>query len=126
VAAELLSKRLKLLLHLDTLPSREGPTAKSWMLARLMAAGLAQRLCSLLARFPPWGYVLLPIAERNPRTHSPWSRFRMTLWAMRGAVLGKGPWLLIQSEDNLDRLRNSPRQRRLVSHDLHEQLPLFK
>ena len=50
----------------------------------------------------------------------------MTLWAMRGAVLGKGPWLLIQNEDNLDRLRNSPRQRRLVSHDLHEQLTLFK
>jgi hypothetical protein len=45
---------------------------------------------------------------------------------MRGAVLGKGPWLLIRSDDHLDRLRNSPRQRRLVSHDLYEQLPLFK
>ncbi len=55
----------------------------------------------------------------------------MTLWALRGAVLGKGPWLLIRSEKNLDRLRNSPRKRALISDDLsrgiHEfsQLPLF-
>ena len=50
----------------------------------------------------------------------------MTLWAMRGAILGKGPWLLIRNEDNLERLRNSPRNRPLLSHDLHEQLPLFR
>ena len=49
----------------------------------------------------------------------------MTLWAMRGAVLGKGPWLLIRHSDNLDRLRNSPRKRRLTSHDL-QQMTLFK
>src|SRR5271154_2512251 len=41
---ELLFKRLKSLLHFDTLPSRQGPTAKSWMLARFIAAALAQRL----------------------------------------------------------------------------------
>ena len=35
----------------------------------------------------------------------------MTLWALRGAVLGRGAWLLIRSEKNLDRLRNSPRAR---------------
>ena len=39
---------------------------------------------------------------------------------MRAAVLGKGPWLLIRNEKNLDRLRNSPRKRRLVTHDLKE------
>jgi hypothetical protein len=50
----------------------------------------------------------------------------MTLWAMRGAILGKGPWLLIRNDDNLDRLCNSPRKRRLVSHDLYEQINLFK
>jgi hypothetical protein len=50
----------------------------------------------------------------------------MTLWAMRGAILGKGPWLLIRNEENLDRLRNSPRRRRLVSHELNQQLTLFK
>ena len=42
----------------------------------------------------------------------------MVLWALRGAILGKGPWLLIRSEKNLNRLRNSPRKRELVSHEL--------
>jgi len=42
----------------------------------------------------------------------------MTLWALRVAILGKGPWLLIRSEENLDRLRNSPRKRPLVSDQL--------
>ena len=54
----LLFKRLKSLLHLDTLPSREGPTAKSWMLARLIAAGLAQRLVQPNGPLSPWGYRL--------------------------------------------------------------------
>jgi hypothetical protein len=55
----------------------------------------------------------------------------MTLWALRAAVLGKGAWLLIHSEQHLDRLRNTPRKRRLTSHDLGEgiqelsQLSLF-
>jgi Transposase DDE domain len=55
---ELLFKRLKSLLHLDTLPSREGPTAKSWMLARLIAAALAQRLVPPSGPLSPWGYEL--------------------------------------------------------------------
>jgi hypothetical protein len=55
---ELLFKRLKSLLHLDALPSREGPTAKSWMLARLIAAGLAQRLVQPCGPLSPWGYRL--------------------------------------------------------------------
>jgi hypothetical protein len=50
----------------------------------------------------------------------------MTLWAMRSAVLGKGPWLLIRNEENLDRLRNSPRKRGIVTHYLNEQMLLFK
>ena len=55
----------------------------------------------------------------------------MTLWALRGAILGKGPWLLIHSEKHLDRLRNTPRKRNLTSHELGEgiqemsQLPYF-
>jgi len=64
---ELLFKRLKSLLHLDTLPSREGPTAKSWMLARLIAAALAQRLVEPSGPLSPWGYELRP----NCRTESP-------------------------------------------------------
>jgi len=55
---ELLFKRLKSLLHLDTLPSRQGPTAKSWMLARLVAAALAQRLVQPSGPLSPWGYQL--------------------------------------------------------------------
>lgn len=55
---ELLFKRLKSLLHLDTLPSRQGPTAKSWMLARLLAAALAQRLVQPSGPLSPWGYQL--------------------------------------------------------------------
>ena len=60
---ELLFKRLKSLLHLDTLPSREGPTAKSWMLARLIAAGLAQRLVQPSGPLSPWGYELRSNSE---------------------------------------------------------------
>jgi hypothetical protein len=55
---ELLFKRLKSLLHLDALPSREGPTARSWMLARLIAAALAQRLVQPCGPLSPWGYEL--------------------------------------------------------------------
>jgi IS4 transposase len=62
---ELLFKRLKSLLHLDTLPSRQGPTAKSWMLARLLAAALAQKLVQPSGPFSPWGYEL-----RKERIHA--------------------------------------------------------
>jgi hypothetical protein len=41
---ELLFKRLKSLLHIDALPTRDGPTAKSWILARLLAATVAQKM----------------------------------------------------------------------------------
>jgi hypothetical protein len=57
---ELLFKRLKSLLYLDTLPSRQGPTAKSWMLARLLAAALAQRLVEPNGPLSPWGYQVRP------------------------------------------------------------------
>jgi hypothetical protein len=55
---ELLFKRLKSQLHLDTLPSRNGPTAKSWMLARLVAAALAQKIMTPSGALSPWGYPL--------------------------------------------------------------------
>jgi hypothetical protein len=55
---ELAFKRLKSLLHLDALPSRQGPTAKSWMLARLLAAALAQKLVQPAGPLSPWGYEL--------------------------------------------------------------------
>jgi hypothetical protein len=59
---EWLFKRLKSLLHLDTLPSRQGPTAKSWMLSRLLAAALAQRLVQPSGPLSPWGYRFQPEA----------------------------------------------------------------
>jgi len=65
---ELLFKRLKSLLHLDTLPSREGPTAKSWMLARLIAAALAQQLVQPAGPLSPWGYVVRGPAQTAGRT----------------------------------------------------------
>jgi hypothetical protein len=55
---ELAFKRLKSLLHLDALPSRDGPTARSWLLSRLLAAALAQRLAQPNGPFSPWGYQL--------------------------------------------------------------------
>jgi hypothetical protein len=71
---ELLFKRLKSLLHLDALPSREGPTAKSWMLARLIAAALAQLLVQPAGPLSPWGYVLRgtgPVSEgQNEPAHA--------------------------------------------------------
>ena len=55
----------------------------------------------------------------------------MTLWALRVAILGAGPWLVIRSEKNLDRLRNTSRKRDLTSDALNRgvhqfsHLPLF-
>lgn len=57
---ELLFKRLKSLLHINALPTRQGPTARSWMLARLLAAALAQKLVRPAGPFSPWGYELRP------------------------------------------------------------------
>jgi len=62
---ELFFKRLKSQLHLDTLPSRQGPTARSWMLARFLAAALAQELVQPAGPLSPWGYQLRP-----PRLHA--------------------------------------------------------
>jgi hypothetical protein len=63
---ELLFKRLKSLLHWDTLPSRQGPTAKSWMLARFLAAALAQRLVEPNGPLSPWGYEIR--SQQQPRS----------------------------------------------------------
>jgi hypothetical protein len=57
---ELLFKRLKSQLHLDRLPARPGATAKAWLLARLIAAALADRLQDATGALSPWGYALPP------------------------------------------------------------------
>ena len=66
---ELLFKRLKSLLHIDALHSQQGPTAKSWILARLIAAALAQKLVPPSGPLSPWGYEL----RVNPAKASPQS-----------------------------------------------------
>jgi hypothetical protein len=50
---ELFFKRLKSLLHLDELPTRDGPTARAWIWAKLVLASLAVLLAH--ERFSPWG-----------------------------------------------------------------------
>ncbi len=57
---ELEFKRLKSLLHLDALPTRNGPTAASWILARILAAILIEKLLRTSEDFSPWGYRLYP------------------------------------------------------------------
>lgn len=53
---ELFFKRLKTLLWLDRLPAKPGPTARSWILAKLLTAILAQSLTLPNSGFSPWGY----------------------------------------------------------------------
>jgi hypothetical protein len=55
---ELLFKRLKSILGLSELRTRAGPTARSWLLARFLAAALAQKLVRPAGPLSPWGYRL--------------------------------------------------------------------
>jgi hypothetical protein len=52
---ELLFKRMKSLLHLDALPTKDGPTSKSWLLVRFVAAALAQKMIRPAGPFFPCG-----------------------------------------------------------------------
>jgi len=54
---ELLFKRLKSLLHLDALPTKDGPTSKSWLLGRLLAAAIAQTLVNPTGLFSPQQFI---------------------------------------------------------------------
>jgi hypothetical protein len=55
---ELLFKRLKSLLDFDRLPARTDPLARAWLLARLLAAVLIERLLYVEPALSPWGYRL--------------------------------------------------------------------
>ena len=50
---ELLFKRLKSLLDLKELPTRKGPTARSWLLLKFLTAAVAQQMLTPLESFPP-------------------------------------------------------------------------
>ncbi len=53
---ELLFKRLKSLLGLSKLPTRSGPTARSWLVSRFLAAAMAQKFVRPTGPLSPWGY----------------------------------------------------------------------
>ncbi len=64
---ELFFKRLKSQLHMDALPERSGPTARSWMLAKLPAAALARKLTQPSGPLSPWGYGVLQVGVHPQR-----------------------------------------------------------
>lgn len=55
---ELAFKRLKSLLHLDQLPARDPPLARSFLFAKLLAALLVEDFTDRFLAFFPWGYRL--------------------------------------------------------------------
>jgi hypothetical protein len=59
---ELLFKRLKSLLHLDHLRARDPDLAQTYLLAKILAALLAEELLDRAAAFSPWAYQLVPTA----------------------------------------------------------------
>ena len=108
---ELLFKRLKSLLHLDALPSRRGPQQGVGCLRAYWQPHWPRNCCSPRARFRPGAANCGPDARRKGCTHSAWSRFRMAPWAMRVVILGRGPWVMVDNENHLERLANPPRRR---------------
>jgi hypothetical protein len=51
---ELMFKRLKSLLHLDALPTKRGPTSKTWLLIRFLGAAIAKKMVRPAGPFPLW------------------------------------------------------------------------
>jgi hypothetical protein len=103
---ELVFKRLKSLTGLHALKSREGPTARPWILGKLLLAAMAQRLVRPAGPCdkPAGGYAA---AHR----HSAWSRLRVAYDAVCQIILGDAVLRLVASEENLRRLMNTPRKR---------------
>ncbi len=66
---ELFFKRLKSLLDLDELPTRDGPSARPWIWAKLLLATLATLTGH--ERFSPWGYPTLALEEDRYRHLDP-------------------------------------------------------
>ena len=105
---ELVFKRLKSLMDLDELRSRhQGPTAKSWILGKLLAAALAQRMLTPDEDSSP-GDIPSKWDEHQP---SLWSEFRMAFLALQRLVLGIGALSAIRIQEYRIRLRASPRKR---------------
>lgn len=61
---ELVFKRLKSLLDLDTLPARDPDLARCWIYAKIIAALLLEDMARPVADSPPWGQAFrLPVAH---------------------------------------------------------------
>jgi hypothetical protein len=76
---ELFFKRLKSLLNLDELPTRDGPTARAWVWAKLTLASLAVLLAH--ERFSPW-------EDPNEQSREPLGRIRQGHLGHRKASAG--------------------------------------
>lgn len=66
---ELAFKRLKSLMHLDELPARDPPLARTYLYAKLLAALLLEEFTEVFLSFSPWGFRLArtpPIALAYP------------------------------------------------------------
>jgi hypothetical protein len=60
---ELLFKRLKSLLEFNELPAKKEPVVRAWILARLLAAALIQRLYYKEPALSPWGYRIRSVTK---------------------------------------------------------------
>jgi len=107
---ELMFKRLKSLAGLDRLKSRNGPTARAWVLAKLLLTAIAQRLVR------PNGPIDHPVPTgiggvTPAHRHSAWSRIRMAHNALEQIITGDLVLRLIANETAMLRMENSRRAR---------------
>jgi hypothetical protein len=84
---ELLFKRLKSLLKLGDLRSREGPTVKAFIYAKLITAVLALRLADPGEAFSPYGYAI-HAPKAQPMAGVPVRHHRLGRSASRSGSLG--------------------------------------
>jgi len=98
---ELMFKRMKSLGGLGRMKSRNGPSARAWLLAKLLLFALAQ------AHVRPAG----PKGETERSLHSAWSRTRVALAAVILAITGYAVLALASCETAMLRLRNTPSRR---------------
>lgn len=98
---ELLFKTLKGVAGLDRLKCRTDETAKAWICAKLILAGLAQKLVRPFVATEPG----------EPYRHSAFSRFRAAWFVVTHAVLAAAMRALISDEHHLARMRNTARKR---------------
>jgi len=84
-------KKLKSLANLGKLPSpNKGPSAKSWIVARLLGILLVERIneAANLACPPEKNEDYDTKTKKNPKQISRWREFHLALWTVRTMVLG--------------------------------------